>query len=160
ETAEPLIFRTHQDRNRGVEILRELRPLPETAGEFSEVNSEEAVETEATHRELGFEIFACYVSFHRTGVAGKWGIFYRSEGIRRLALLLMRDVGVDSTEAAFLAFSLLQAHERFHFRFDLGALHDELVLKVPLFNSYFTRVYQKAVFTAQCFEESLANRAL
>src|SRR5262249_13852886 len=112
------------------------------------------------HRELGFEIFAFYISFHTTRPGGKWGIFYRQQGIRRLALLITRDVGIGSFAAEHLAFNLLRAHERFHFRFDLGALYDELVLKMPLYNVYSMRVYKKAFFTTDCFEESLANRAL
>jgi hypothetical protein len=133
--------------------------LPENR-EFSEAEREDAVETVAAHRELGFEIFASYVSFHRTPPGGKWGIFYRQEGIRRLALLLMRDLGVDCTEARRLAFNLLRAHERFHFHFDVGALYDELVLKTPLYNAYSKEVYSKTFCTSDCFEESLANRAL
>jgi hypothetical protein len=137
-----------------------LRPLPGSFEVFSDADHEDASETEAIHRERGFEIFASYVSFRTVHPEGKWGIFYRREGIRRLALLLMRDVKADSTEARRLAYSLLWAHERFHFRFDLGALYDELVLKAPLYNRYSQEVYKKVIFTSECFEESLANRAV
>ena len=135
-------------------------PLPGNRDQFSEADREDCVEAEAAHRELGFEVFAFYVSFHAAQAEGRWGIFYRREGIRRLGLLLMRDVGVDCTEARRLAFNLLWAHERFHFRFDLGALYDELLLKTPLYNAYSKQVYGKAICTSDCFEESLANRAL
>jgi hypothetical protein len=157
--AQLLTRRPREDRNRSSDVVLPFR-LPEILDQFSEVDREDAVEAEAIHRELGFDIFATYVSFHTTGPGGRWGIFYRSEGIRRLSLLLMRNVGVGPVEAERVAFNLLRAHERFHFRFDLGALYDELVLKTPLYNAYSKEVYQKIFRTADCFEESLANRAL
>ena len=135
-------------------------PLPENSRQFSEADREDAVEAAAAHRELGLEVFASYVSFHKTPIHGKWGIFYRLEGIRRLALLIMRDLGVDGNEASDLAFSLLRAHERFHYRFDLGALYDELILRKPLYNVYSKEVYGNTICTSDCVEESLANRAL
>jgi hypothetical protein len=160
EVAEPLPRRQRGDRNRDLDVQLPQLPLPENSGQFSETDREDAVEAAAAHRELGLEIFASYVSFHTTPVNGKWGIFYRLEGIRRLALLVMRDLGVDRNEASDLAFSLLRAHERFHYRFDLGALYDKLILRKPLYNFYSKEVYSSAICTSDCFEESLANRAL
>ena len=55
---------------------------------------------------------------------------------------------------------MLRAHERYHFRFELGALHNELVLAKPLYSAYTQQVYRNALFTSECFEESLANRAV
>jgi hypothetical protein len=160
DAAELLPRRPREDRNPELDVPLPQFPLPENSGQFSEGDREDAVEAAATHRELGLEIFASYVSFHTTPINGKWGIFYRLEGIRRLALLLMRDLGVGRNEARRLAFSLLRAHERFHFRFDLSALYDELILQKPLYNAYSKEVYRKAICTSDCVEESLANRAL
>ncbi len=135
-------------------------PLPESPNDLSNDNLQDAGEAEAVHHERGFEVFACYVSFHTVEPEGKWGIFYRLEGIRRLALLLMRDVEAEPCDARRLAYILLWAHEHFHFRFDLGALYDELVLEAPLYNRYSQEVYKRVLFTPRCFEESLANRAV
>ena len=160
EAAELLPRSPREDRNRDLDVQLPQFPLPENSGQFSETDREDAVEAAAAHRELGLEVFASYGSFHRTPIRGKWGIFYRVEGIRRLALLVMRNLGVDGNEARRLAFNLLRAHERFHFRFDLGALYDELILGKPLYNRYSKEVYAKTLCTSDCFEESLANRAL
>jgi hypothetical protein len=72
----------------------------------------------------------------------------------------MRDVKLGSMEAQHAALEMLRAHERYHFRFELGALHNELVLEKPFYNGYTQQVYRNAIFTPQCFEESLANRAV
>lgn len=158
EAAELLLRRPRENQERDLDVDLPEFPLPE--GEFSETDREDAAEAAAAHRELGFEIFAFYVSFHNTPVNGKWGIFYRREGIRRLSLLLMWNLGLRAAAARNLAFRLLRAHERFHFRFDIGALYDELLLKAPLYNTYTKEVYSKTFCTSDCFEESLANRAL
>jgi hypothetical protein len=160
EAAEVLIGRPRGDRERELDVQLPEFPLPETSEQFSAADREDAAEAAAAHRELGLDVFAFYVSFHATPSNGTWGIFYRREGIRRLALLLMRDLGIYSNEAILLAFNLIRAHERFHFRFDLSALYDELILKAPLYNAYTENVYRKTVCTSDCFEESLANRAL
>jgi hypothetical protein len=160
EAAELLVRRPREDRRRDLDVRLPQFLLPDDSDHFSEADREDAVEAEAAHRELGLDVFAFYVSFHTTPAGGKWGIFYRTEGIRRLALLLMRDVRASCTEAESLAFNLLRAHERFHFRFDLGALYDELILKMPLYNTYSKEVYRNTICTSDCFEESLANHTL
>ena len=135
-------------------------PLPESRDYFSRADYGDASEAEAAHHELGFDIFAFYVSFHTVDHLSRWGIFFYEEGIRRLSLLLMRETGISSSDARDIAFKLLRAHERFHFRFDLGTLYDELVLKTPLYNQYTSAVYQTVICTSNCFEESLANQVV
>jgi len=134
--------------------------LPETAEQLSAEDREAAVEAEAAHRENGFEVFAYYKSFHQVLPGAKWGIFYYVEGLRRMSLLLMRDLALHASDAQQVAFRLLQAHERFHFRFDWGALYDELVLGTPLYNRYTQQVYRGVLLKSECYEESLANRSM
>jgi hypothetical protein len=62
-------------------------------------------------------------------------------------------------EAARLAIGIVRAHELFHFRFDVYALYNELILQKPLYNEYSQCVYRAVYCTADCFEETLANRS-
>jgi|GEM_PF-1957304 len=133
---------------------------PDSVERFSESDREHVAEAEAANREGGLDVFAFYVSFHKPALGSRWGIFYYAEGIRRLTLLLMCKTNLSWHEAEAVAQKLLRTHERFHFRFDLGSLHDELLLRTPLYNTYTRQVYQQAILTPDCFEESLANRAV
>lgn len=134
--------------------------LPESADQLSPQDLEDAEELEASQRELGFEVLAFYSSFHYAPALKKWGIFYYAEGIRRLTVQLMRRAGLNRPEAERIAWAVLRAHERYHFRFDVGALHEELVLRQPLYLPYAGQVYAATLYSADCVEESLANRAL
>ncbi len=151
---EPLVQAVYEARNFGEWTL------PASSAGFSEADREATIEVEAAHREGGFEVFAVYVPFHCAWARERWGIFYRREAIRRLALLLMREARIGLPEAPRVALELVRAHERYHFRFEFGALSDELCLGKPLYNAYAQHVYKKALFTPYCFEESLANRAV
>jgi hypothetical protein len=158
-------FEIHVDsdplvRSVGEAINFGLPPLPYNLEDFSDADHEAASEAEAVHREVGFDALAVYEPFHAVRPAARWGIFYRQDGLRGFALLLMRDAGLGTREARRVAVELLRAHERYHFRFELGALHDELALGKPLYSKYALQVYEKVLFTSQCFEESLANRAV
>jgi len=133
---------------------------PGSVEQFSDPDREHVAEAEAANHEDGLDVFALYMSFHQPATGGRWGIFYRAEGIRRLTLLLMCKAGLAWHEAETVVWKLLRTHERFHFRFDLSSLHDELLLKNPLYNAYTRQVYQRAILTPDCFEESLANRAV
>ena len=134
--------------------------LPESPDQLEPPDLEAADEVEASQRELGFEVFAFYASFHHAQPGGRWGIFYYAEGIRRLTVLLMRRVRLRRFEAEQAARKMLHAHEHYHFRFDVGALHDELALRKPLYLNYSRQVYSKVLFTSDCVEEALANRAM
>jgi hypothetical protein len=79
--------------------------------------------------------------------------------MRQFAELVSQQLGLAPRLAASLAFSIVRAHERFHSRFDLYALHQELILQRPLYNNYFEFVYRVVYCTADCFEEALANRS-
>lgn len=62
-------------------------------------------------------------------------------------------------QALQLAFQLVRNHERFHFRFDVYALHEELTRETPLYNRYHDEVYQSILCSSECSEEALANRS-
>ena len=134
--------------------------LPESPDQLEPPELEAADEVEASQRDLGFEAFAFYASFHHAQPGGRWGIFYYAEGIRRLTVLLMRRVRLRRFEADLAARKMLHAHEHYHFRLDVGALHDELALRKPLYLNYSRQVYSKVLFTSGCVEEALANRAM
>ena len=113
---------------------------------------------ELANSEAGFEAIAFYISFHNRTVDGKWGIFYYDDAIRAFATKISRDLKIsDCRKCARLAVEILRKHEMFHFRFDLFALQQELMLQRPLYNEYHRNVYSKVLFTEECFEESLAN---
>lgn len=87
---------------------------------------------------LGFEVLAFYKSRRlrdRKPYVGKWGIFYLSVGIDRIAELLMSRFGSSLPEfkARQLSRSLIQQHERFHYKFDIHALTIESLLKKNLY---------------------------
>lgn len=113
---------------------------------------------ELANSEAGFEAIAFYISFHNRTADGKWGIFYYDDAIRAFATKISRDLKIpDSKKSARLAVEILRKHELFHFRFDLFALQQELMLQRPLYNEYHRNVYGKVLLTEECFEESLAN---
>jgi len=68
-------------------------------------------------------------------------------------------VPLENVEAARRAIGIARAHELFHFRFDVYALYNELILQKPLYNEYSQCVYRAVYCTADCFEEALANRS-
>jgi hypothetical protein len=116
---------------------------------------------ERANSEAGFEAIAFYISFHNRTEDGKWGIFYYDDALRALAIKISRDLpdlGITDDKKFYrLAVEIIRKHELFHFRFDLFALQQELTLKRPLYNKYQRDVYQKVLFTEECYEESLAN---
>ena len=57
------------------------------------------------------------------------------------------------------AFGLLRLHEMYHFNFDNQATQWEQIMRVPLYLPY-ALVYKAVFMTADCFEESLANKRM
>jgi hypothetical protein len=108
--------------------------------------------------ELGSEAIAFYVSFHKPTPDGLWGIFYFDHRVRQFAEIVRHEFHLKHVEAARLAIGIVRAHELFHFRFDVYALYNELILQKPLYNEYSQCVYRAVYCTADCFEEALANR--
>lgn len=82
--------------------------------------------------ELGFEAIAFYVSFHKPTPDALWGIFYFDHRVRQFAEIVRREFHLKHVEAARLAIGIVRAHELFHFRFDVYALYNELILQKPL----------------------------
>lgn len=122
--------------------------------------NEDLRDLEEANQELGFDAIAFYISFHKPTPEGKWGIFYWDGRIRQLAAKIDRDLNIPHpAEAVALAREIVRTHELFHFRFDVYSLHQELTLQRPLYNQYHRSVYAKVLCTADCYEESLANRA-
>jgi hypothetical protein len=89
---------------------------------------------EHSFKELGFEAIAFYVSFHKPMPDGLWGIVYFDHRVRQFAEIVRREFDLKPDEAARLAFDIVRAHELFHFRFDVYALYNELILQKPLYN--------------------------
>ena len=144
-----------------------LIPLPreveiEIPSPFGEETAEprELEELEGELREGGFETLALYLSFHQPLLNDRWGIFLLGEPIWRLREKIRRDFNTSRTEADILAQNLVLSHEFYHFRLDLYALHQELVLRKPLYLQYVDSVYRLVVCTPECYEESLANCAV
>jgi hypothetical protein len=130
------------------------RPEAEREDEVTEI----IADIERANSEAGFYAIAFYISFHNRTEDGKWGIFYYDDAIRALAIKIGRDLGITDDKKSYqLAVEIIRKHELFHFRFDLFALQQELTLKRPLYNKYHRNVYQKVLFTEECFEEALAN---
>lgn len=126
----------------------------------AESNARDAViaDFERANSEVGFEAIAFYVSFHNRTDDGKWGIFYYDDAVRALAIKIGRDLEITNDKKCYrLAIEIVRKHELFHFHFDLFALQQELTLARPLYNEYHRNLYQKVLFTKDCFEESLAN---
>ncbi len=119
----------------------------------------ELKELEEELQEVGGEALALYLSFHSPLPDGKWGVFLLGEPMWLLREKIHCDLGVSRTEADFLAENMVLSHEFYHFRLDLYALHQELVLRNPLYLQYVDRVYRLAMCTPECYEESLANCA-
>ncbi len=132
--------------------------LPKSLDNLSDRNREDIIEAESMHHELGLDVFAFYVSFHFVPEGAKWGIFYYREGLRRLALLMIRNLNIPGALAYDAVLNLLRQHEKFHFWFDMNALHHELVVRRGLYTRYSRDVYERVILTESCYEESLANR--
>jgi hypothetical protein len=73
--------------------------LPQSLEGTPESEREELADAYASFHELGFEAFAFYHSFHQAAPDQKWGIFYYQKGIRRLALMLMREWEAQPTKS-------------------------------------------------------------
>jgi hypothetical protein len=86
-------------------------------------------------------------TFHKPTPDGLWGIFYFDHRVRQFAEIVRREFHLKHVEAARLAIDIVRAHELFHFRFDVYALYNELILQKPLYNEYSQRVY-RAVYIA------------
>lgn len=140
------------------EPMIDVRELPKSLDDLSDRDREDIIEAESMHHEFGLDIFAFYVSFHFVPEGAKWGIFYYRRGLRRLALLLTRDLSIPGALAYDAVLNLLRQHEKFHFWFDIGALHHELVVGRGLYTCYSRDVYERVILTDSCYEESLANR--
>lgn len=145
-------------------VVYKLLPLPKDIGmeipsPFGEETAEtgELEELEEELREGGFETLALYLSFHQRLLGGQWGIFLLGEPMWRLREKICRDFNISRTEADILAQELVLSHEIYHFRVDLYTLHQELVLRKPLYGPYVNSVYRLVVCTSDCCEESLAN---
>jgi len=140
-------------------------PLPRSLGE----GVAEPIEIEELNQEIsqkGTEALAIYVSFHNPLPDASWGIFLLGEPMWRLReeirqLLLGGDLSREVTDQAdWLASDLVKYHEYYHFRVDLYTLHQELILRKPLYLPYMDHVYPMVWCTSDCFEEALANLAL
>ena len=132
----------------------------EAAADLELARNEAIASLERANSEAGFEALAFYISFHNCTEDRKWGIFYYDDAIRALAIKISRDsrLGITDDKRCYrLAVEIIRKHELFHFRFDLFALQQELTLKRSLYNKYQRNVYQKVLFTEECYEESLAN---
>jgi hypothetical protein len=134
---------------------------PDISSPFGEqiVEGPELEELKEELKEGGVEAIALYLSFHQPLLSGKWGIFLLGEPMWLLREKIRRDLGASRIQADFLAQNLVLSHEFYHFRLDLYALHQELVLRKPLYLQYVDSVYRLVVCTPECYEESLANCA-
>lgn len=135
---------------------------PDISSPFGEqiVEGPELEELEEELKEGGVEAIALYLSFHQPLPSGKWGIFLLGEPMWLLREKIRRDLGASRIQADFLAQNLVLSHEFYHFRLDLYALHQELILKKPLYLQYVDSLYRLVVCTPECYEESLANCAV
>lgn len=135
---------------------------PDISSPFGEQIAEgpELKELEEELKEDGVEAIALYISFHQPLTGGQWGIFLLGEPMWLLREKIRRDLGASRIQADFLAQNLVLSHEFYHFRLDLYALHQELVLRKPLYMQYVDSVYRLVVCTPECYEESLANCAV
>jgi len=120
---------------------------------------EDLAELEIELMEGGFETLALYLSFHRPLSSGQWGIFLIGEPMWRLREKIRHDLDTSQTEANILSQELVLSHEIYHFRVDLYTLHQELLLRKPLYIPYTNNVYATVWCTSHCYEESLANRS-
>jgi len=132
------------------------REIPSPFGD-EPLKTEEVQELETELREEGFETLALYLSFHQRLLNGQWGIFLLGEPMWRLREKIRRDLNTSLIEADILSQELVLSHEIYHFRVDLYTLHQELLLRKPLYIPYVNNVYQAVWCTSNCYEESLAN---
>ena len=133
-------------------------PRDEPTGDVEEWPST-AAELDRALREFGFEAVAAYISFHAPLSDGRWGVFLFEGPMRALTERIRRDMCMGPAEASEAAQSMVLPHELCHFRVDLYALQQELTLRQPLYFPYFQKVYLQVVYTSDCWEEALANRA-
>jgi hypothetical protein len=117
----------------------------------------EDVEILACIRELGFEALGVYISFHWPLKDERWGIFLYRNTMRALSRRIEQDLKIADSLAAKLVEQLVFRHEMFHFKFDLYALHEKLILGKPLYCEYLSKIYKKVVYTEECYEEALVN---
>lgn len=107
-------------------------------------------------RRLGTDILAFYKSKryqHQYPMSGKWGIFYLETGILRVEEIINSyHPALDAWE---LALRYLQAHELFHYRFDVHALGIEALLRKSLYSPLRSAFAHRPI---DCVEEALANK--
>ncbi|OFW60364.1 MAG: hypothetical protein A2133_07235 [Actinobacteria bacterium RBG_16_64_13] len=108
-------------------------------------------------RTHGFEALAIYISFHSPLPDRTWGVFFLEAPMREFVRKIIRDVRVSVALANSLAHNIVLAHELVHFRFDVYALGEELTLSRPLYLLYQQNVYDRVLYTDDCWEEALAN---
>lgn len=107
----------------------------------------------------GMEVLAFYKSYryrHCPPAKGLWGIFIWDEGIKYLADE-MKKYGVPYYDYEQLALDFLHAHEFYHFKADVQALHLAQIANRPLYT-----ILNRAIGKKGCLfvEESLANQAV
>ena len=140
-------------------------PLPRSLGEDFAAPADLA-ELREEIGQSGTETLAIYVSFHDPLPDGSWGVFLYGEPMWRLREDIRRRLLSGAQDrhsldvADWLAADLVKPHEYYHFRADLYALHQELILRRPLYLPYSNHVYPQVWLTSDCYEESLANCSL
>ena len=112
---------------------------------------------EGAIREVGIDALAFYKSYRYLNEEphkGKWGIFYNEIGLAFLQSSIQSEYP-NCLNAKELAHGFFQAHERYHFKFDLYALSLEAHMKVWLYQPLHRAFRNHQIYLV---EEALANR--
>jgi plasmid maintenance system killer protein len=108
-------------------------------------------------REGGFDVYAFYKSrryISASPYSGKWGIFYLEHGLERIGELI-HSYSPDCESPLWRAYKFLQAHEDFHFKFDLYALSVEAMMGRELYSPLKRAFRHHRIYQV---EEALANK--
>lgn len=143
---------------KGADSMRNLKWRMGIYKNFVTLTDDDRSVLDGSLREQGIDLFAFYKSRRHLDLRpfeGLWGIFYLKKGVGRIAELmaLIYPGAFQAPELAALEF--LRAHERFHLKFDLSALHVEAAMKRSLYERMSLvdrRPHHEHV------EEALANR--